>query len=435
MIAVAKNRVLLGTQAIWRNGKEISLDSLVANQKISCPGSAARFTKLRGYAMNGEGAIVALADDARNPGKKALLTLLPVAVEQQNAKPAQGIRFCRWLDSFTGSGLDSDCADKDRDRFRIRIPAVLPNLTKVHIKSTMLLTAVIDGQWESRTSDGDYDVTLTEENGALVSTWMLLVSDGDDDVGYNGKGTENGTDDQTLLADFDSPIEVTLPELNNAKVVFSAQKPLGDVEIQPYYLSPAGDVPAIIDNIITNHLEKMKEIYRQIGIRVGHYGIVGKEVPQTWFEAKATPNSSGVYYYLSPSESNRARATVRGFAVPGKQIRIGFVDATVMQASDNPFKPDPIRVRGFTDRGTDGIIVSIEQDDARTILGVTAHEVGHALGLDHPSSTWQRWLMRGGAGNVMIWNDKPLEHSKRFQSGDYEAISNHQSFYVLYVPN
>ena len=28
----------------------------------------------------------------------------------------------------------------------------------------------------------------------------------------------------------------------------------------------------------------------------------------------------------------------------------------------------------------------------------------------------------------MIWNYKPLEHSKRFQSGDYEAISNHQSF-------
>jgi hypothetical protein len=202
------------------------------------------------------------------------------------------------------------------------------------------------------------------------------------------------------------------------------------VEIQPYFLSAAGDVPPEMQRFITNHLEKMKEIYRQIGVRVGHYGIVGQAVPQSWFDAK--PASGETANYFTPSESNLARAAVRGLSVPGKQIRIGYVDATVMQDGANFTK---VRVRGFTDTGTDGIIVSIEQDDARTILGVTAHEVGHALGLDHPSSTWQRWLMRGGGGNVMIWNDKPLEHSKRFQSGDYEAISNHQSFYVPYVPN
>ena len=121
MIAVAKNRVLLGTQAIWRNGKEISLDSLVANQKISGPGSAARFTKLRGYAMNGEGSIVALADDAQNPGKKALLTLLPVAVAvdadrdgeitfDQKDKTTAEKPFRFWInddDDTFGGGTDS----------------------------------------------------------------------------------------------------------------------------------------------------------------------------------------------------------------------------------------------------------------------------------------------------------------------------------------
>jgi hypothetical protein len=82
IVAVAKNGVLLGTQAIWRNGKEISLDTLVANQKVSGPGTSARYTNLVGYAMNGEGAIVALADDAKHsgPGKKTLLTLLPAEV-------------------------------------------------------------------------------------------------------------------------------------------------------------------------------------------------------------------------------------------------------------------------------------------------------------------------------------------------------------------
>jgi hypothetical protein len=82
IMAVAKNGVLLGTQAIWRNGKEILLDSLVASQKVAGLNSAARYTKLVGYAMNGEGAIVALADDGLHPGsgKKTLLSLLPVEV-------------------------------------------------------------------------------------------------------------------------------------------------------------------------------------------------------------------------------------------------------------------------------------------------------------------------------------------------------------------
>ncbi len=381
------------------------------------------------------------------PGTYHLVGLLPMEVVQpklngngdkitdqngiEQIEVVKTIRFCRWLDSFTGNDLDSDCAENDRDHFRIRIPAVLPGLTKIHIKSTGLLTAVIDGQWVSKSTDGDYDVTMIEENGAMVSTWMLLVSDGDDDddEGYNGKGTDDHTDDQTLLANFNSPIEVTLPEYDNAMVVFHAQKPLGDLEIQPYYLSPAGDLPPDKERFIVNHLEKMKEIYRQIGIRVGYYGIVGKAVPPSWFDAVTTPNQAADYF--TPTESNLARATVRGFTVPGKQIRIGFVNATVMQ--ETLIKP-PFPVRGFTDQDTDGIIISLELLDARLILGVTAHETGHALGLDHPLSTFKRWLMRGGGGNVMIWENKPPD-SKRFLSGDFEIIGNSQSFYVPYVPN
>jgi hypothetical protein len=160
---------------------------------------------------------------------------------------------------------------------------------------------------------------------------------------------------------------------------------------------------------------------------------VGKAVPQAWFDAKSAP--SEVADYLTPSESNLARAAVRGMAVPGTQIRIGFVDATVMQDSNDPFKPDPIRVRGFTVQGSDGIIVSLEPLDARAILGVTAHEAGHALGLDHPpSSSWRRWLMRGDPPDFMIWNQDTLD-SKRFQLGDFDIIRNRQSFFVPYVPN
>jgi hypothetical protein len=75
---------MLGTRTIWRNGISIPLDKLVESQKISPTKPVPRYTNLRAYAMNGEGAIVALADDANAPSPipngKALLLLAPLEV-------------------------------------------------------------------------------------------------------------------------------------------------------------------------------------------------------------------------------------------------------------------------------------------------------------------------------------------------------------------
>lgn len=79
IIAIAKDGVMLGRRAIWRNGVSIPLDDLVKNQKISDTNPKPRYTNLRAYAMNGEGSIVALADDAirsTNAGK-SLLMIVP----------------------------------------------------------------------------------------------------------------------------------------------------------------------------------------------------------------------------------------------------------------------------------------------------------------------------------------------------------------------
>jgi hypothetical protein len=82
VLAVAKDGVLLGSRSLWRNGKEVSLDTLVADNKVAGRASNARFTNLRGYAMNGDGTIVALADDAFNPGdgRKTLIILVPSGI-------------------------------------------------------------------------------------------------------------------------------------------------------------------------------------------------------------------------------------------------------------------------------------------------------------------------------------------------------------------
>ncbi len=81
IIAVAENGVMLGMNSIWRNGHNVSLDSLVENQTVPEAGQEVpRFTNLKAYAMNSCGSIVALADDKLNVGEslKTLVVLLSV---------------------------------------------------------------------------------------------------------------------------------------------------------------------------------------------------------------------------------------------------------------------------------------------------------------------------------------------------------------------
>jgi hypothetical protein len=161
------------------------------------------------------------------------LHLLPVEIDQQGYTPAEGVKFCRWLDAFPGGSFDNKFADKDRDRFRIRIAGNIPSITKATIRTTDLYGAVIDGQFVNKATDGDYEIEMKVEGDSMVSTPILLVSDGDDDKKYNGhsSGGESSSDDepndQTLLADFNSKIVITFPELNNAQVEFRAQKAVG----------------------------------------------------------------------------------------------------------------------------------------------------------------------------------------------------------------
>ena len=67
--------------------------------------------------------------------------------------------------------------------------------------------------------------------------------------------------------------------------------------------------------------------------------------------------------------------------------------------------------------------MSLGSDQARATLGVTAHEVGHAFGLDDVAP--QHLLMK----SEMIWLNGKSD-PKRFEEGNYNTMKNKEAFYA-----
>jgi hypothetical protein len=143
---------------------------------------------------------------------------------------------------------------------------------------------------------------------------------------------------------------------------------------------------------------------------------------QKYFDEVPAPQQNGdpaaqPENYLSSGECGLLNSQIRSIAVPANQIRIGYVDARL-----NPLNSSFSEAHGWTNLGQDGITVSLHLGNFE-VLGVTAHEVGHTLGLGHVNL--KSLLMYG---SEFDWqNDE--QDSKRFADGDYERI-HARRFYV-----
>jgi hypothetical protein len=311
--------------------------------------------------------------------------LLPMEIDQQGYSASDGIRFCRWLDAFPNEQFDNQAANKDRDRFRIKIAGNIPNLTKAKIKATDLHGAVIDGQFVNKTTDGDYEVEMKAEGGSMVSTPILLVSDGDDDKKYNGKGTDDGNDDQTLLADFDSKIVVTFPELGNAQAEFKASKAKGEIKLNAFFLSLDGSLPADKRTAIELHLRKAREIYRQSGTKVTITNISPFTLPSIWATYLGErKNSNGEVVEQANVISYQERALLinelrsqTDHPIPSGQMLITFIDATIQSGGAGG-------TGGFTAEDfAPPCVISLTGRFVNFHISA-AHESGHMLGVRHP---------------------------------------------------
>ena len=327
--------------------------------------------------------------------------LPPIEIEQQGYSASEGIRFCRWLDSFPSDTFTEVAADNDRDAFRIKINKVIPGLTRARIKTTGLHGTMVNGKFESISTDGDYEIEMWEEGGKMVSKRIMLVGDGDDDKSYNGlagagETHDNQYNDQTLLADFGSTVVVTFPELGGHEAKFNVQQPKGVLTLAPYFVSlSGGPLETKHSTAILNHLRKTREIYRQQGIQI-NWGndIHPYQLPADPWTGYFAEQGIGSFYQaanvLSAGEKQalavEMNANVILAGLPADQILVVYSEASF----------------GFNDDITAFIqgIVYLEQPPAlvsiyfhhdetpwfnnNRALNVTAHEVGHTLKLQHP---------------------------------------------------
>lgn len=373
----------------------------------------------------------------------AILSLLPVEVRQHPISATSGtgdppassgpIRFCRWIDAYPLGIREVGFENKDRDRFQIRIPAVVPNLTKMRIKATELNGAVINGVVTSKTTDGDYEVDMKQENGAMVSESILLVSDGDDDVTFNGKGTDNGKNDQTLLADFGSKVIVTFPELGSGETTFQVQQPIATVTLDMVYCYPKATgaapitaIPAEMLRLMNLQARKMQEIYRQIGIKVDGVAI-NRLLPFSadWITANGSSDPAN---YLTGDETDGLMVLVKQASAASNKIRVGFVEAGLTESSDDTV------ISGKADGvGKDPCLVSIAGPNDDDRYNILAHEAGHSLGNRHftlYAPNINHWLMRAGAGSQ--WRNDSTA-AKRWDRDDADFMK--QTATPFYVPS
>jgi Bacterial TSP3 repeat len=340
----------------------------------------------------------ALADSVRLAPVELLQH--PITATSGAAEPPKSndaIRFCRWIDAYSNQAFDNEFEGKDRDRFQIRIPASIPNLTKMKIKATDLHGAVIAGQVQvNKTTDGNYEIEMKEVNGAMVSAPILLVSDGDDDKTFNGKGNDDAQNDQTLLADFGSKIIVSFPELGNAETTLLAQQPRGKVELELIYCSPnAEEPPAAMVQQIVRQVRKTQEIYRQVGIKVEAKTIGVMTFPQQWLDDDGGfiwENIPRGPNFLTIDERDQLMQKLQTQSGGGSRLTIGFVNAHIQGGPEG----DNLEVGGRAmEIGKGPCLVSIDQEN-QDGLGITAHEIGHAMGLIH-IHTRTSWLMNDKA--------------------------------------
>ncbi len=302
------------------------------------------------------------------------------------------------------------------DRFYIRVGSYVPGLTKLELTTDGIHGRMLAGIFRPNyDTDGSNELNLTYADGVMLSPATLLITSGDDDYTFNGSGVDDGQDDATLLADFDSEIRLELPEIAGwSNVVARAMKPVKEIKIRTKFFSATGTLDPFEEERIKRQIETAKEIYRQMGISIIDVA------PPT---AVALPASYAAKTVLTDIETQALALVIKlqipQFGMAPDEILVAFTDLG-FSGVDVDQNNQLARVGGFVQNILPPVSVSLDRNQLPK-LNTVAHELGHIFTKSGPhapvSEIWRLML----PGFLMNWQNS-YQDPRRFNFDEEKTL-------------
>lgn len=340
------------------------------------------------------------------------------------------VRFCRWRDAFqdangneTNGVLKNDFIASDPDRCVVRLPnaVVDPNKAYIGVKVTG-----IEGVG-SQTEDSGV-LALTQVGDYWESKPLIFVADTQDDLSYNGMGTQDGQtattnpdNDQTRLAGFGAKIQIKFyPKGHNSIVtldVATMMQPLQTVKVALNIVTRDGtaSTPAQ-QQTVQEDFYNTKLIYRQIGYDLVQQGAVADHVLPAALRAfivDTSPVANSTFYVLDGRTRTGANDT------PASKNTIEYL--TGLTANTNAYQLYWFTLNNYlgsmTGNSLGGEATGVPGNAALIVHGASnrahgpAHELGHCMGLGHPNPNNEQLLMSYPG---LPWSEQSHQNQKRF---------------------
>jgi hypothetical protein len=333
-------------------------------------------------------------------------------------------RFARWRNGFTDPGgqFKQDWIKNDPDRVIIRIggDVIDPAVPLLNVK--MKNISGVSG----RTTDAGF-LDLTRKSGGWETEPFLFVTDDTDDTQYNGdQGVDDNQHDQTRFAGFGAEI--------NIKAQFKGQAVPSDISISTMY--QAENTVKVQVNVFQGvavvtagdkanaqaAFDAARLLYRQIGVDLVQQGDVNVVNLPAGF-ANFIAQNGGYIDYSTPLDWADEIPTGQKFADYLVNLSAGTTAIKLLYTTANlkdyanvmGESGDPL---GWAKLRGDYCIVELNQLSLRRGY-VTAHEIGHVLGAQHPVGSFPYRIM-----NDTMPIQMPVDHTgqRRFSEADEQAF-------------
>lgn len=382
----------------------------------------------------------------KNGKKNGTYKVVPVQALQPPNKANPGspvwaarVRMSRWFDQLRLQDTDpfdmAKIPDQDADRVTFRVP--IPQ--KAGTSTVTVKVSTENNETGYNKAAVDHELQETSTPGVFESKYpFILVGDEEDDkASYGDPLADDGQkNDRTLIAKPGGKVMLQVPDLSNAVYNFPIARYTRSIEVVGVILNNNSDplVQAANSIIVDQQIKAMKETYAPYGIKIipQIHTISVSDYPaliSVLNDGKIDVTNNHDYPEHVSEYPNVFSAVTPLNYKTDRNIVVVFSDASLWTV-DLP-NEDLIRGTNPNRTGYPGwVLVSLTDVNPSYCKFVTAHEIGHSLGLEHEyeggwSNDWKSPYNRMMFRSVDVAHgslNKPDKSAKRLLRLDIDTI-------------